>query len=84
MSKSPVVSPHEERLLDFPAVRQRVALGRATVQRMINRGEFPAPLHFGRNVARWRSSDIDRWIARAHEIQHLPRSRAARSGSGGV
>ena len=74
------MSSESERLLDFTAVRARVALGRATVQRMIHRGDFPAPLRLGRNVARWRSSDIDRWIARAHEIQHLPRSRAARSG----
>mgnify|MGYP000636853191 CR=1 FL=1 len=69
----------EERLLDFQAVRDRVSLGRATVQRMINRGDFPAPLHFGRNVARWRSSDIDRWIADAHLIRSLPRGKAVRA-----
>ena len=35
----------------------------ATIYRWINEGKFPAPIHLGANMVRWKVSDIEAWIA---------------------
>jgi prophage regulatory protein len=49
------------RLLRLPEVTDRVAMGKSTIYAMINRNEFPAPMHFGK-ASRWLESEIDDWI----------------------
>lgn len=57
MSDLPV--PRLERL---PDVCARTALSKATIYRLIDRHEFPAPIPLhGRTVA-WNAADIDSWI----------------------
>jgi len=34
----------------------------ATIYRWIKEGKFPAPIHLGANMVRWKVSDIEAWI----------------------
>jgi predicted DNA-binding transcriptional regulator AlpA len=35
----------------------------ATIYRWVKEGKFPAPIHLGANMVRWKVSDIEVWIA---------------------
>ena len=50
-----------------------VSLSSATVYRMMSLGEFPRPVRVGRRAARWRSDEIDEWLAsRPHTVPESP------------
>lgn len=57
-----------ERLLRLRDVLDRVGLSTATLYRRIKAGEFPAPMKLSAGIARWRESQVDRWIA--EKISH--------------
>jgi prophage regulatory protein len=54
-------SPRFERL---PEVLRRVGVGRSTLYRWIEAGQFPGPVRLGPNTSAWLASDVDRWIAK--------------------
>jgi prophage regulatory protein len=43
-----------------------VPVSRATLWRMVKRGEFPAPVKLSRNITAWHVEDVIRWISGAH------------------
>ena len=45
------------------AVAQRCGLGQSTVDQMVRRGDFPAPIKLTRYAVGWRLEDVDRWLA---------------------
>jgi len=51
-------------LLRLAAVRAMTGLGRSTLCRLIQQGEFPAPIHpLGHSrFAAWRLSEVRQWI----------------------
>jgi len=55
-----------ERLLRIGAVMSLTGLGRSTLYRLTQRGEFPKPIHPLGHVrfAAWRLSDVQAWIER--------------------
>ena len=53
----------EKRALNLEEVLGLVSLSSATVYRMMSRGEFPRPVRVGRRAARWRSDEVDEWLA---------------------
>ncbi len=53
----------EPRVLPLREVCQRYALGRSTVYRMMDRGEFPRPVQLGPNRVGWRVEDLEEWLA---------------------
>lgn len=46
-----------ERLIRMPEVTQTIGLSRATIYRMIDKGEFPQPVRQGRTSA-WPLSEV--------------------------
>ena len=52
-----------DRVLRWREVRDRVALSRSTVWRMIRNGTFPPPVPLGAQSVGWISSEIDAWLA---------------------
>ena len=54
----PVVQP---RLIRFPAVQERVGMGRTAVYELIKAGKFPRPVKVGAASA-WIDVEITRWI----------------------
>lgn len=51
----------EARLLRFPAVQERVSMGRTAVYELIKAGKFPRPVKVGAASA-WIDVEITRWI----------------------
>lgn len=51
------------RLLTRGEVLARVGLSTSTIYEMMRRGAFPRPLRVGQRAVRWRSDEIDAWIA---------------------
>jgi prophage regulatory protein len=54
-------------LLRRRTVEERTTLSKSEMYRRIKAKRFPAPLKIGTRAARWRASDIARWIAEQGE-----------------
>ena len=52
-----------DRLLRCADVCTVLAISRATLYKMIRKGDFPAGQQLGGNVVRWRQSVIDAWLS---------------------
>ena len=67
------MSVAEKRALNLEEVLGLVSLSSATVYRMMSRGEFPRPVRVGRRAARWRSDEVDEWLAsRPYTVPESP------------
>ena len=51
------------RLLDIHQVRERVNLAEDSIYVRVRAGTFPRPLKLSPKCARWRSDEIEKWIA---------------------
>lgn len=63
MSATEAVSYAGESLLKISDVMARTTLGKTSIYRMIDAGEFPAPVSIGPKMSRWLQSDIDKWFS---------------------
>jgi prophage regulatory protein len=43
-------------------VMEMVGIGRATIYRLLSRGDFPKPLKLGERSIGWREDEIQSWI----------------------
>lgn len=50
-------------LLKATAVLARVSLSQRQVDRLVAVGKFPPPVRIGHRTKRWRSADVDRYVA---------------------
>lgn len=50
------------RLLALKAVKDRTSLSEMTIRRMIERGEFPAPVKLSRNRVAWVEGSVNAFI----------------------
>ena len=63
--KEPPMPEHAsepDRLIDTEETADRLRVSVRTLQRLTSAGQCPAPIRVGRCL-RWRSSDLDSWIA---------------------
>lgn len=49
--------------LGIKQVAEKVNLGKSTIYRMIERGEFPKPFNLVGHRTAWLDTDIDKWLA---------------------
>ncbi|MDE2842365.1 MAG: AlpA family phage regulatory protein [Chloroflexota bacterium] len=49
-------------MLRIADVLEVVGVSRSTLYKMIADGRFPRPMRVGQRAARWRQSDIQRWM----------------------
>lgn len=52
-------TPPDPQLLTKQDVARHLRVDPRTVERMVERGEFPHPIHVSPNRIRWRPSDVD-------------------------
>lgn len=50
-------------LIDLKEVLPRTRVGRATIYRWMEKGQFPKPLKLSESMVRWREADLERWIS---------------------
>ena len=56
------VAPKLDPLLRLATVTEVTCLGKSTIYRMMNSGQFPRPLVPGPGSVRWRTSAIVQWV----------------------
>ena len=52
----------EHRLIKIDEVLSMCGVSKPHIYRMISRGQFPAPVRVGPRAARWRLSEVKKWI----------------------
>jgi prophage regulatory protein len=58
--------PHthlSETYLKRQELQAKFKVSRATIYRWTKEGNFPAAIHLGANMVRWKASDIETWLA---------------------
>ena len=50
-------------LLTRPEVETRTGLSCSSIYRLMSEGEFPKPLKIGQRAVRWRSTDLEAYLA---------------------
>lgn len=53
----------QERLLRLSDVETTVGLRKSKLYSLLKEGQFPQPIQLSKRSVRWRSSDIQNWIA---------------------
>ena len=51
-----------DRLLRRPQVEEITGMGRSSIYRLMQDGDFPPPVRVGPAAVRWRESDITGWL----------------------
>jgi prophage regulatory protein len=54
----------EKRIVRMAEVVKRTGIHRATIYRMMARGDFPQSKAVGKRIVCWDSDDIDAWVAK--------------------
>ena len=44
-------------------VQTALGISRWTLARLVERGEFPAPVRIGKRIQRWRNTDVETWLS---------------------
>ena len=52
-----------DRIVRLKTVLARTGLSRSTIYRKIKEGTFPPQIRISANVAGWKESDLNRWVA---------------------
>ena len=52
----------DDRLLRRRQVEDMTGMSRASIYRLMHKGEFPRPVKVGSTAVRWKESDIAAWI----------------------
>ena len=50
-------------LFDVAQVAKMIGTTRATIYKMMDRGEFPRPVYIGKRSPRWTENDLQNWLA---------------------
>jgi prophage regulatory protein len=69
-----VATAISERAVRIREVMQRVGISRTQIYRLIQRGDFPAPVRLSDRISIWRQKDIDEWLSRQFEVSSRLRS----------
>jgi prophage regulatory protein len=54
---------NDMQMLTCRDLQELLKISKATIYRWVEAGEFPKPLHLGASMVRWRSTDIEKWLA---------------------
>ena len=52
-----------DKLLDRPAVLERIGFKTSTLYKMMRAGQFPQPIKIGPRIVRWPESEIEAYLA---------------------
>lgn len=67
--------PQGHHLLRLPVVMAKTGMGRSTIYRKMEAGEFPLAVALGDNSVAWYLGEVDAWIERRPRVK-LRRSAA--------
>jgi prophage regulatory protein len=56
--------------LRMSQLKQKVALSRSQIYRLIQQGEFPKQIKLGDKIAVWVDSEVEEWMSSKVHIRH--------------
>ena len=66
------IQHNQKHIIRLPQVLEQVSLCRATIYKMIGRGEFPQPVQIGQRSVGWLTEEINAWLkSRPYTPPHL-------------
>ena len=54
---------NDMQMLTCRDLQELLKISKATIYRWMEADKFPKPLHLGASMVRWRSTDIEKWLA---------------------
>ena len=60
----------QNRFIRMPDLRQKVGLSKSQIYKLIQQGEFPEPVKFGRKVSVWTDSEVEEWMSSKLPMKH--------------
>jgi prophage regulatory protein len=54
---------NDMQMLTCRDLEELLKISKATIYRWMEADDFPKPLHLGAKMIRWRSTDIEKWLA---------------------
>jgi prophage regulatory protein len=56
------------RVLRLPIVLAKTGVSRATIYRLVKRGDFPSPHKLSERTSVWNEADVDSWLKARLEV----------------
>lgn len=57
----------QERFIRLDELMNKTGLGRSTIYRMVDKGEFPKPINLTSNKVAWLQSEVNDWMKKKVE-----------------
>jgi prophage regulatory protein len=51
-------------------LKDKVALSRSQIYKLIQQGEFPEPIKLGKKISVWTDSEVEEWMSKQVLIKH--------------
>ena len=58
------------RFIRMSELKDKVALSRSQIYRLIQQGEFPEPIKLGKKISVWTDSEVEEWMSKQVPIKH--------------
>lgn len=58
------------RFIRMSELKDKVALSRSQIYRLIQQGEFPEPIKLGKKISVWTDSEVEEWMSSKLPTQH--------------
>lgn len=56
-------------LISLPRVREITSLGKSTIYRLIDSGDFPRPIKITDRRVAWREADLAGWLSQREDVR---------------
>ena len=58
------------RFIRMTELKDKVALSRSQIYKLIQQGEFPEPIKLGKKISVWTDSEVEEWMSKQVLIKH--------------
>jgi prophage regulatory protein len=58
------------RFIRMTELKDKVALSRSQIYKLIQQGEFPEPIKLGKKISVWTDSEVEEWMSSKLPTQH--------------
>jgi prophage regulatory protein len=58
------------RFIRMTELKEKVALSRSQIYKLIQQGEFPEPIKLGKKISVWTDHEVEEWMSSKLPTQH--------------
>ena len=59
------------KLLRLPKVIEATTMCKASIYRLVKKGEFPAPIKIGERAVAWKEEEVTAWIESRERVSYI-------------